>query len=182
MRHLTTEELEAGLPHVGEAPADAGTVEMIVRRPAVDERELLEEAELRLDVGLAGDTWPDRPSRHTDDGGPDPGRQVAVMSARAVDLVAGQRDRWPLAGDQLYVDLDIGEDNLPAGTRLAVGTAVLEVTAQPHRGCVKFRARFGADAMRFVNSPAGLELRLRGVNTTVVEPGIVRRGDAVKKL
>ena len=104
------------------------------------------------------------------------------MSARAVEAVAGDRERWPLAGDQLYVDLDLSVDNLPAGTRLAVGEAVLEMTAEPHTGCGKFSARFGSEAIKFVNKSPGRELRLRGVNARVVTPGTVRVGDAVAKL
>ena len=104
------------------------------------------------------------------------------MSSRAAALVAGDRERWPLAGDQLYVDLDLSDENLPPGTRLALGSAVLEVTDEPHTGCKKFTARFGLDAMVFVNSPVGRALNLRGINARVVESGTVRVGDAVTKL
>ena len=91
------------------------------------------------------------------DGSANPDAQLTLMNARVVALVAGERERWPLAGDQLYVDLDLSADNLPPGTRLAVGSAVIEVTPEPHTGCAKFSARFGSEALRFVNSPpAGL--------------------------
>lgn len=183
MRHANAAELAAGLARIRAAPAAAGTVEMIVRRPGVEEREILEEAVLTPEDGLAGDGWQARGSRTTPDGSADPARQLTIMGARAVDLFAGgDRAAWPLAGDQLYVDLDLGEANLPPGTRLAVGAAVVEVTAPPHTGCAKFAARFGSEALRFVSSPEGRALRLRGLNARVLEAGAVRRGDAVRRL
>jgi MOSC domain-containing protein YiiM len=172
--HLEFAVLEAGLPAVREAPAEVGTVEMIVRRPASEEREVLAEAQLDGVAGLVGDAWLGA------DGNRD--RQVTVMNARAAALVAGGRDRWPLAGDQIYVDLDLSEANVPPGTRLELGTAVLEVTGVPHRGCKKFAARFGLDALRLVNSTEGYALHLRGINTRVVAAGVVRVGDRVRKV
>jgi len=180
--HLTTAELEAGLDHVRRSPADEGRVELIVRRPAVDEREVLDVGVLDLADGLVGDTWKDRGSSRTPDGGPHPDMQLNIINARAADLVAAHTDRRVLAGDQLHLDLDISLDNLPAGTQLALGTAIIEVTEQPHTGCKKFSARFGADAWRFVNSPEGRALRLRGLNAKVVVPGTVRQGDTVRKV
>jgi hypothetical protein len=178
---LSWDELEAGLPHVLDAPQREGTVELIVCRPAEGERTLLEEAELDLELGLVGDMWHRRKSRRT--GAVNPKAQITLMNARATDLVAGgDRDRWALAGDQLYVDLDLSEESLPVGTRLAVGAAVLEVTDEPHTGCDKFRARFGRDALKLVNGKAHRHLRLRGANARVVQPGVVRRGDAIRAL
>jgi MOSC domain-containing protein YiiM len=182
MRHLTRAELEASLDDIRSSPADEGVVELIVRRPAVDEREVLEEGQLDLAEGLVGDTWNVRGSSRTPDGGPHPDMQLNVINARAAALVADHTDRRALAGDQLHLDLDLSTDNLPPGTQLALGSAVIEVTAQPHTGCKKFSARFGSDAWRFVNSPAGKELRLRGLNARVVVPGTVRRGDTVRKV
>jgi hypothetical protein len=179
--HLTTAQLEDGIDHIRCSPADEGRVELIVRRPAVNEREVLTEAVLDGAQGLLGDTWPVRGSRRTPDGSSHPDMQLNVMNARAAALVAVQPDRWKLAGDQLYVDLDLSLQNLPAGTRLELGSAVIEITAQPHLGCDKFLERFGKDALRFVNSPIGRELRLRGVNARVVVPGTVRLGDAIRK-
>jgi hypothetical protein len=182
-QHLTTEELEAGLDEILRSPAGEGTVELIVRRPSVDERELVDEAELDLEEGLVGDNWQARGSKSTSDGSSNPRAQLTLANARAVDLVAAQdRERWALAGDQFYVDFDISEANVPAGTRLALGTAVIEVTDLPHEGCVKFSARFGKDAHRFVNTKTHRHLHLRGINARVVEPGTVRRGDAIRKL
>lgn len=166
--------LEAGLDEIRRSPADRGTVELIVRRPAEEDREELTEARLDLAGGLVGDGWVH--------GKADPDKQVTVMNARAVALLATSRHRWSLAGDQLYVDLDLSGRNLPAGTRLAVGSAVLEVTSAPHRGCKKFAVRYGLDALRFVNSEVGSALKLRGINTRVVQAGVVRPGDVVRKL
>jgi hypothetical protein len=178
---LSAEELEAGLPEALRSPRGEGTVELIACRPAEGERTVLEEAELDLELGLVGDMWHRRPTRRT--GKPNPLAQLTLMNARAADLVAGgDRERWALAGDQLYVDLDLSEEALPSGARLALGTAVLEVTPEPHTGCAKFRARFGSDALRFVNGKPYRHLRLRGVNAKVVEPGVVRRGDAIRVL
>lgn len=182
LRHLTTEELEAGLDEIRRSPKDEGVLELIVRRPLVDAREVLEEGELNLAEGLAGDSWKVRSSSRTADASPHPDMQLNIMNARAVALVAQGRERWPLAGDQLYIDMDLSDENLPAGTRLALGTAVIEVTAQPHTGCNKFVSRFGPDAMRFVNSPVGRQLRLRGINAKVVQPGVIRAGQTVKKV
>jgi hypothetical protein len=182
VEHLTTDVLTAGLDEVRLAPADDGRVELIVRRPEVDERELLTEATLDVDNGLVGDTWRVRGSSRTEDGSAHPEMQLTVMNIRAAALVAVDPDRRPLAGDQLFVDLDLSSDNIPPGTRLALGDAVIEITAQPHRGCAKFAARFGRDALKLVNSDEGIALNLRGVNAKVVLPGTVRVGDAVRKI
>jgi hypothetical protein len=182
MEHRSAEELEQGLDEIRLSPAAQGTVELIVRRPAENEREVLDEGVLDLDEGLVGDMWRVRRSARTSDGAANPDAQVTLTNARAIDQIAGTRERWPLAGDQLYVDLDLSVENLPAGTRLAVGTAVIEITAEPHTGCAKFSARFGSEALRFVNGAAGRPLRLRGVNARVVEPGTVARGDTIAKL
>jgi MOSC domain-containing protein YiiM len=172
--HLDHAALESGLAEIRRSPADVGTVELVVRRPAEDQREVLPEARLDPATGLAGDRWRAGPA--------DPDRQVTLMNARVIGLLARSRERWPLAGDQLYLDLDLSGRNLPPGTRLAVGSAVVEVTGEPHRGCKKFAARFGLDALRFVNSKAGHALNLRGVNARVTGAGMVRPGDPVRKL
>jgi MOSC domain-containing protein YiiM len=174
--------LEESLDHIREAPADGGTVELIAVRPGEDQREILTEARLDLHEGVVGDTWRARGSSRTPDGGPNPEAQLTLMNARAATAIAGERGRWAQAGDQLYVDLDLSISNLPPGSRVQIGSAVIEFSEAPHTGCAKFSARFGNDALRFVNSPAGRELRLRGANCKVVTPGIVRPGDAIRKL
>ena len=181
-RRLTMKELEAGLGHVRNSPDDAGVLKLIVRRPATDQREVLAEGELHPAEGLVGDNWKTRGSSSTPDGSANPDMQLNVMNARCAALVAQDDSRWQLAGDQLYVDLDLSEENLPAGTRLAIGGAVIRISEQPHTGCRKFVSRFGADAMKFVNSLAGKRLRLRGLNASVVRPGTVRVGDSVRKV
>jgi hypothetical protein len=182
-RHRPTDELEGGLDHIRSSPADGGMLELIVRRPAVDERELLDLGELSVEEGLVGDTWRRRGSSRTDDGGPHPDMQLNIINSRLSRLVGGDDDRHrALAGDQLHVDLDLSHDNLPAGTRLAIGGAVVEVTEQPHTGCAKFASRFGAEALRFVNVGAGKDLRLRGLNARVVQAGAIRTGDRITKV
>ncbi len=181
--HPTLTDLEAHLTAIAAAPADEGVLEMIVRRPDVDQREVLDQGELDLAAGLVGDSWSRRSSRRTEDGGPHPDMQLNVMSSRVLAaLTDGDRSRWQLAGDQLLVDLDLTPENLPTGTRLALGDAVIEVTDQPHTGCAKFADRFGVDGLRFVNTGAGKERRFRGLNAKVVQPGTIRAGDAIRKL
>lgn len=182
MRHLTYDELAAGLDHVRRSPATTGELRLIVTRPTERERALPTVAVLDVDAGVVGDNWLSRGSRHTSDGAADPDKQVTLMNVRAAELVAARSDRVPLAGDQLYVDLDLSVDNLPSGSLLAIGSAMLKVTASPHLGCQKFVDRFGADAMRFVNSREGRALRLRGLNTRVVVPGEIHVGDSVTKV
>ena len=182
MIHLTMEELEAGLDEILAAPKNEGVLKLIVRRPRIEEREVLQEAELDLVEGLVGDNWRTRGSSRTPNGSSHPDMQINIMSARVIALVAQTPDRWRLAGDQLFLDLDLSAANLPPGTRLALGSAVLEVTDQPHTGCKKFVERFGADALKFVNSPLGRQLHLRGINARVVQPGVIRVGDLVRKV
>lgn len=182
MTHRTTAELEAAIDLFTSAPSDLGSLELVLRRPAVDQREVLTEAQLSAAEGVVGDTWNQRSSKRTEDGSPHPDMQLNVMNARFGRFIAPDDDAMALAGDQLYLDFDLSERNVPAGTRLSIGTAIIEVTDQPHTGCAKFSARFGPDALRFVNSPVGRDLHLRGVNARVVVDGVVRPGDAVAKL
>lgn len=181
-KHLSMAELEAGLDTIRQSPKDEGVIALIVRRPQIDAREVLEEGELDLVEGLVGDTWRVRGSARTPDGLAHPDMQLNIMNARVIALLAREKNRWPLAGDQLFIDMDVSSENLPPGTRLALGSAVIEVTDQPHTGCKKFAARFGLDALKLVNSPMGRQLQLRGVNARVTQPGMIRVGDLVKKL
>ncbi|HEY1420799.1 MAG TPA: MOSC domain-containing protein [Candidatus Dormibacteraeota bacterium] len=177
---LTT--LQESVDHIRQSPADRGTLELIVRRPDVDRREVVSDARLDLADGLVGDTWRARGNHRTPDGSADPEAQLTLMNARSADAVAGMRERWSLAGDQLYVDLDISVANMPPGSRVQIGSAVIEFSEKPHTGCDKFISRFGVDAQKFVNSPIGRELRLRGANCRVVVAGTIRQGDEIRKL
>ncbi len=179
---LSMTELEEGMEFIRQSPRDKGVLKMIVRRPNVDEREIVDDCELDLEQGLAGDSWKVRGSSHTPDGSANVNAQLTIMNARVIALLAQDEARWPLAGDQLYIDMDLSEDNIPPGTRLALGSAVIEVSAQPHSGCKKFSSRFGMDAIKFVNSPEGKQLHLRGINTRVIQAGTIRVGDALKKI
>jgi MOSC domain-containing protein YiiM len=179
IEHPTKEELEKALEWVCQSPRTNGRLEMIVARPDAGLRQVQERGELDVDKGLVGDNWRQRGSRHTANGQALLDAQITLMNARVAQSVAGERERWALAGDQLYVDLDISAANLPPGQRLAIGSAVLEITPQPHTGCAKFTERFGHDAIRWVNTPDGRQLRLRGVYARVVQPGVIEVGDTV---
>lgn len=182
VRHLTTAELEQGLDDIMASPKDAGTVDLIVSRPEIDARQSLQEGQLDESRGLVGDNWLARGSRHTPDGAADPDMQLNIMNARVAALVAVDPGRRELAGDQLYIDLDLSPENLPPGTRLSIGDAIIEVTAPPHLGCKKFAARFGVEATMFVNSGPGKQRNFRGINARVVRSGKVRVGDVARKL
>lgn len=173
------EALAAGMPDIRQAPSDAGTVRLLVRRPAIGEREVLDEGTFDLDEGLVGDNWKVKGSKSSPDGKSDPRAQVTVTSWRGMKVVAATVDEIPLAGDQIYADLDLSVDNLPAGTLLRIGAVVLEVSDKPHKGCEKFMGRFGKEALRFVNTGEGGRRRLRGINCYVRAAGVVRVGDAI---
>jgi MOSC domain-containing protein YiiM len=180
-KHLTLSELEAGLDTIRKAPSAEGALIMIVRRPATDKREVVESAELDPIDGLVGDNWKARGNKSTPDRSAHPDMQLTVINARLIGHIAQTKDRWSLAGDQLVVDMDISTENMPAGTRLAIGSAMIEVTAEPHTGCAKFAARFGRDALIWVNSALGKQLRLRGLNARVIQAGNIKVGDMVGK-
>lgn len=177
--HQTTAELESKTENILAAPKDAGPIEMIVRRPGENEREVVESGVLTSEGGLVGDSWIDRVD---EEGNPHMAAQLTLMNARVADAVAVSRDRWPLAGDQVYIDMDISHENLPAGSRIQVGDAVVEISDVPHTGCAKFAGRFGKEALRFANVGAGRDNRFRGVNAFVVEGGSFSVGDKVTKL
>lgn len=179
--YATAQQLAAALDEIRQSPQEEGVLHCIVRRPGVDEREVLAEGELSLTEGLVGDNWLRRGSNRTADGSAHPEKQLNIMNARAIARIAGEKERWALAGDQLYVDLDLSLENLPVGTRLSIGPAEVEITAPPHTGCKKFAERFGLEAMQWVNSEEGKQLRLRGLNAKVVRAGAIRVGDRVKK-
>jgi hypothetical protein len=183
IRHLTLADMEAGLDDIRRSPGDTGVLRMIVRRPRDSEREVLSQGELDVLAGLVGDNWSKTGAAMPADEAPNPDMQITIMNARVIALLAQRQERWPLAGDQLFIDLDLSVDNLLPGTRLQVGEdALLEVTVVPHTGCKQFAERYGTDATKFVNSPEGKRLHLRGINARVVRPGIIRTGDVVRKL
>jgi hypothetical protein len=181
-RHLSLEKLQEGLGAIMHSPQDAGILKAIVIRPETDARISLPQCELSPDGGVHGDNWAKGCWMSLPDGRPHPDVQVAIMNARAIALIAQEESRWSLAGNQLLLDLDLSDDNLPPGTRLSIGAALLEITAVPHKGCKKFAERFGADATRFVNSRDGLRLHLRGIYARIVERGLVSVGDTVTKV
>jgi hypothetical protein len=180
--HFTTEEIQANLAELGESPKDNGTIEMLVSRPAEGERTVIEEAHLDTVVGMHGDNWQARGSKYTEDGSAIPDAQITLMNSRVIQALTQDRSRWQWAGDQLFVDLDLSAENLPVGTRLAIGSAILEITAMPHNGCDKFTERYGHDAIRFVNSKTGRQARNRGIYAKVVQSGTIRTGDTVTKV
>ena len=180
--HLTMTELEAGLDHIRQSPKDEGRLMLIVRRPHIDGREVISEGELNTEEGLVGDSWKTSGAGHISDRAAYLNTQITIMNSRSIALLAQDSERWPLAGDQLYIDLDLSTDNLPPGTRLALGTAVIEISAVPHTGCKKFSSRFGLEAMKFVNSPEGKRLHLRGINAKVIQTGRIRVGDIARKI
>ncbi len=180
--HLTTVQLEAGFNHILQTPRDQGILEMIVRRPRIDEREVVDEGELNSREGLVGDNWIERINPSHMDKPSLLDTQITIMNSRVIALIAQEKSRWPLAGDQLFIDLDLSKENLPPGTRLAIGSTVVQVSDVPHTGCKKFVSRFGMDAMLFVNSPLGKQLHLRGINIRVVQPGTIHTGDIVIKI
>jgi MOSC domain-containing protein YiiM len=181
-RHLSREELEAGLSEILRSPSDQGMLRAVVIRPETDTRLSLKECELSAERGVHGDNWAKGCWLSLPDGRPHPDVQVTIMNARTIALIAQEEARWPLAGDNLYVDLDLSATNLPAGTRLRIGSAALEITAIPHNGCKKFAERFGVEATRFVNSQEGKRLHLRGIYARIIEPGTITVGDLVAKL
>ena len=180
--HLSEAELATGLPHVRQSPADGGTVVQIVVRPDRDLRELPPSCTVTPEAGIPADRWSRHCTHQLPDGRLNPETQLTLMNTRCLALLAGSRDRWALAGDNLLVDLDLSEVNLATGQRLKIGEAILEITAKPHTGCSKFSKRFGADALKFVNSPEGKVLRLRGVHAQVIQPGRITVGDRIEKL
>ena len=180
--HLSYEELETQIDFIASSPKDKSPLDLIVRRPQENHREVLETGTLTTQDGLVGDMWKVRPSSRTSDKSAHPDMQLNIMNSRVIGLIAKSEDRWKLAGDQLFLDLDLSKENLPAGTQLQIGDSIIEVTAQPHTGCKKFVARFGLDAMKFVNSEIGKRYQMRGINAKVIKGGKIAKGDLARKV
>ena len=181
-KHLPLADLQAGLPGILASPVDNGVLRAVVIRPGPGTRTDLESCDLSLAGGAHGDAWANGCWKSTDDGRPHPDVQICIMNARCIETIAGERANWSPAGDNLFVDLDLTPENLPAGQRLGIGTAIIEVTDTPHNGCANFTRRYGRDATIFVNKGEGRTLRLRGIYARVVQDGRVSVGDRVIKV
>jgi hypothetical protein len=179
---LSTAELEEGLEHILQSPKDRGALELIVKRPEVDQRESMPTGRLDAERGLIGDNWLARGDWQIAGDAADRDMQLNIMNSRVVSLVADDPERRELAGDQLYLDMDLSYENLPPGTQLSIGEAVVEITEPPHTGCKKFAARFGKDAVVFVNSGLGKRLNFRGICAKVVQSGDISVGDVATKV
>jgi MOSC domain-containing protein YiiM len=181
-RHLSHAELTAELDHIRASPKDPGILKCVVSRPAAGERRDLNSCRISLAGGVEGDHWAKGCWKTTADGRPDPDVQICIMNARCIELIAQERSNWPPAGDNLFIDMDLTPDNMPSGTRLSIGSTIIEITAVPHNGCDSFIARYARDACVFVNTGEGRRLRLRGIYARVVQDGAVSVGDPVTKL
>lgn len=182
MQPKNLETLQNGFDHIMQSPSDKGVLRLIVARPEVDRRTELDQGELDETEGLIGDNWAARGSSKTEDGSAHPEMQINIMNSRAIDLITQSKEDWETAGDQLFVDFNLSKNNVPPGTKLAVGDAILEVTSVPHTGCKKFAARFGVDAVKFISSPEGRQWQLRGINARVVKSGSIKIGDQFSKI
>lgn len=182
VRHLTTQEIEAGLPDVHASPKDHGELVAIFTRPAVGERRELQATEITAECGIPDDHWSKGCWKSLENGAPDPDVQISLMSSRFINLIASSRENWGLSGNNIFVDLDLTPENLPIGQKLKVGAAELVITAVPYTGCAKFIERYGRDACVYVNRGLGRDMRLRGVYGRVVKDGYIKVGDKVTKL
>jgi hypothetical protein len=181
VEYVTQQEIDRRMSWVLESPSDHGSVSLIVVRPQTDQRDVIGQAHFSAEAGVAGDNWQHDCWKRLADGRSDPNVQVAIMNARMIEVLTGDQAHWPLAGDQLFVDFDLSTTNLSPGDRLQVGDAMLEITAEPHRGCGKFKQRFGEAALQYVNSAYGDDHRLRGVYAKIIVAGKVEAGDVVSK-
>lgn len=181
-RHLSRAELLAGLPEILASPKAEGTVEGIVVRPASEQRQEVGSIGVTLAGGLDGDHWAKGCWKTTEDGEPHPDVQICMMNARCIDLIAQGRDNWAPAGDNLFIDMDLTPDNMAPGQRLSIGSAIIEITETPHKGCAKFVQRYGRDACAFVNVREGDQYKLRGIYGRVVQDGRLSVGDTVRKI
>jgi hypothetical protein len=180
-KHRTRAEIEAGIGPVLQSPAEGAAVEALFSRPAPGKRLDLPALEVSVSGGIAGDHWSLGCWKTLPDGSPDPDVQVSLMNRRMLHLIAGARDNWARAGNNIIVDMDLSIDNLPIGQRLRVGTAELEIGPVANTGCDFFIERYGRDACVFVNTGIAKQKRLRGVYARVVKDGQIRIGDIIRK-
>lgn len=172
-------DLETILEDVRNSPTEVGKILLIAVRPANGERLVVDQARMSTETGLEGDNWLDRSadkdnvSRHN---------QLTLMNSRFADAITPDGKGWELAGDQLYVDFDISLENAPAGTLLQVGGATIRISEEPHTGCAKFVRRFGREMLKMTQTDVGKDLRLRGVNASVIESGTVCTGDSIRRV
>ncbi|MBN8583174.1 MAG: MOSC domain-containing protein [Anaerolineae bacterium] len=179
---FTLEHLQTQLNHIQESPKDNGSVLLIIRRPATEEREIITQGRLIPASGLEGDNWRERGSTSMPDGSANPEAEITLMNTRVIQALTQDETRWALAGDQFFVDFDLSEENIPAGTRLAIGSAIVEVSPLPHNGCKKFSARFGVDALKFISMAENKPMRMRGINAKIIQVGDVKQGDLIRKI
>lgn len=182
LKQLPITELELGIDEIKESPKDNGLIEMIVRRPETETREIINSCEISLVNGLEGDNWKARGSSSTPDNSADPEAQITLMNSRVIQLLSGDKENWQWAGDQFFVDMDLGIENLPPHSRIQIGSVILEISATPHTGCKKFSGRFGVEALAFISTPLGKSLRMRGVNAKVIQAGQIKVGDVIRKV
>ena len=180
-KHLTLAELQTQLPAILDSPKDEGVLRGIVIRPGPGERRDADSCEISLAGGVHGDHWAKGCWKSTAAGLPHPDVQICIMNARCIAVIAQERENWLPAGDNFFTDMDLTPDNMPPGQRLAVGSAIIEITDTAHNGCASFIARYGRDACLFVNTGEGKRLRLRGIYARVVQDGRVSIGDRVSK-
>lgn len=180
--HFTLEHLQTQLKKIQASPKDSGSVLLIVRRPVTEEREIITQGRLIPSAGLEGDNWRERGSSSMPDGSANPEAEVTLMNTRVIQALTEDETRWALAGDQFFVDFELSEENIPAGSRLMLGSAILEVSSLPHNGCKKFSARFGVDALKFISMAENKPLRMRGINAKIIQAGEVKQGDLIRKV
>ncbi|WP_199523173.1 hypothetical protein [Pararhodobacter sp. CCB-MM2] len=180
--HVTREELDAALPQVLAAPKDGAAIEMLCLRPQRNQRAFVDELTVTQAEGIPGERWLCEPWLRLEDGSPHPGIQICIVSKQVLDLVWRDRENVVHPGDTFTVDMDLGEANLPEGTLLQAGTAVLRVSEVFNDGCVKWKVRYGAAAKDWLVAPGNLTHRLRGILCSVEQDGVIRNGDRLTKI